>query len=748
MSSSSEQFCLDPGRNCWSVEKAERFGWAIDGASYFEALRDSFEKARREILIIGWDIDSRVELIRDEHHPHYPSPLCETLQSLVDERPDLRVHVLSWDFAMIYVLERELLPAYSFGWQDSDRLHFALDGKHVTGASQHQKVVIVDGNTAYSGGIDITRNRWDTPEHAADDRRRTDPNGNLYGPFHDIQAVVSGAAARKLRALADFRWKNVTGESLPDFDEKTAADCWPDTIEVAARDVDTILARTWADPDSGHITNEVEQLFLDQIHTARKSIYMENQYFTSEVIGEALAARLEESNGPEIVIVLPGKTSGWLEQSTMDVLRNRVVDRLRSADRHDRLRILCPVADELGDAAINVHAKLTITDSRWIRIGSANLSRRSMGLDSECDLLVDAGDSGAALRMAAELIAEHTGSTAEDVRERLGDRGLLRTLDAVNGGERRLEPLQADPASADALLEPLARVADLEKPIERAWSESMSELGNRLLADTDAESAEPPTGSDPQAGPVEAERDQETESGDEETDGGSGGWMPGRRAGFLFLAVIVIGLGVWIQQSLQSAGGDLSPEEILGMLRDKTAHPVAPFLAVPAFVVGALLIAPATWMIALIALLFEPLVASLVSTAGVALATALTHYIGSFYAEGIGSRLPQQVMQRVKRMAAASDVWSLVGLRLIPIAPFTIVNVAVGVSGVRMRPFLLGTLIAMVPGILVLCFSIDRARAALRGEPVFDPWIAVVIVVAGISLVALRVIRNRTRDSG
>lgn len=748
MSNSGDQFCLDPGRNCWSVETAGRFGWAIDAEIYFRALRESFEKARHEILILGWDIDSCVELIRDKDHPHYPSPLCETLQLLVDARADLRVHVLSWDFAMIYVLERELLPAYSFGWQDSDRLHFKLDSRHVTGASQHQKIVIVDGNTAYSGGIDITRNRWDTPAHASGDPRRRDPDGEPYGPFHDIQAVVSGAAARKLRELAEFRWRNATGTSLPPLDDERVAssDCWPDAIEVAARDVDTILARTYADLDTGEVTNEVEQLFADQIRTAAESIYIENQYFTSEVIGEALALRLEQRDGPEIVIVLPGKTSGWLEQSTMDVLRNRIVHRLRQADRHERLRILCPVADELGGTPINVHAKLMIVDGRWIRIGSANLSRRSMGLDSECDLLIDTADGNAALRMTAELLAEHTGAQIDDAKQQLDERGLLGAVAALSGGERRLEPLRANLESTDALLEPLARVVDLEKPIERAWSESMNELGNRFLTATAADPAEPPAPEEDREDPDEARDNNGAEPADDSAALSGSGWLLGRRAGFAFLAVVVIGLAVWIQQSLQSAGGGFSPEEILELLREQTAHPLAPLLAVPAFVVGALLIAPATWMVALIALLFEPTVASIVSTLGTVAATVVTHYIGAFFAESIGARLPQKVIGRVQRMAAASDVWSLVGLRLIPIAPFTIVNIAVGVSGVRLRPFLLGTVIAMVPGILILCFSIDRARAALRGEPVFDPWIAVVIVLAGIGLVALRIIRNRMRE--
>ena len=126
--------------------------------------------------------------------------------------------MLSWDFSVIYVLERELLPARSFGWQDSERLHFRLDGRHPVGASQHQKVVVIDGSLAFLGGIDLTKARWDTRRHAADEGRRRDPDGNSYRPFHDVQAVVSGPTAAELRELADERWMNATGESLPALD--------------------------------------------------------------------------------------------------------------------------------------------------------------------------------------------------------------------------------------------------------------------------------------------------------------------------------------------------------------------------------------------------------------------------------------------------------------------------------------------------------------------------------------------------
>ena len=96
----------------WRTARASRLGWLVDGEAYFGALNDVLPRARREILIVGWDIDSRLQLVRDGDGD--ASGLCEWLDSLLGQRPDLHINVLSWDFAAVYVLERELLAGVSF----------------------------------------------------------------------------------------------------------------------------------------------------------------------------------------------------------------------------------------------------------------------------------------------------------------------------------------------------------------------------------------------------------------------------------------------------------------------------------------------------------------------------------------------------------------------------------------------------------------------------------------------------------
>ena len=687
-------------RNTWKIARAGSFGWAIDGENYFAALRDSFEAAQHEILILGWDIDSRVELIRDENHPHYPSPLAATLQDLVDRRPNLRVHVLSWDFALVYVLERELLPARAFGWHNSDRLHFQLDGRHATGASHHQKIVVIDGALAYAGGLDLTKCRWDSRAHAADEPRRRDPDGSHYGPFHDVQAIVSGDAAAALHELVNFRWSQATGAALPALEHRgDSGELWPDGVPVRARDVDVGFARTWHDIDGSECIDEVKQLYLDMIAAAKQSIYIENQYFTSIPISEALARRLREENGPEVVIVLPGETSGWLEQATMDILRNRAIGRLQESDKFGRLRIVAPDSDELGDTTITVHSKLMVVDGRYARIGSANLSRRSMGLDSECDLVID--DEAAATALCADLLAEHLDGEFNAVAESLATDGLIATIDRFNHKPRRLGPLEIDPSDIEqAVLEPVAKIADLDEPImQRANGET--------------------------------------------TTGTSGATL----AGWLFLAVVGLAIAAWVYGVVQDSDGDFSLRNLLDAARRIADHPLAALVVPPAIVLGSLVFAPVTGMIAVCALLFDPWVASVSALLGVLLATTVNHWLGGHFHGALMKRMPDAIADKIGTIASSSDIWTLAGLRLVPIAPFTVVNLVVGASGAALGPFLIGTAIAMTPGIVLISLSVDRARAALAGESVFDPWIVVGIATAGAAIIALRVWQN-SRKTG
>ena len=181
---------LTPGRNCWRIERADKVSLLVDGEEYFGAVRSALASAQHSIYILGWDIDSRMRLVPDGAHDGLPESLGEFLDAVVARQRALRGYVLSWDFAMLYAMEREWLPIYKLDGRTHRRLKFRLDDQHPVGASHHQKVIVVDDAVAFVSGYDLTRCRFDTSDHRIDDPRRVDHRGIDAGSVGQVHHVV------------------------------------------------------------------------------------------------------------------------------------------------------------------------------------------------------------------------------------------------------------------------------------------------------------------------------------------------------------------------------------------------------------------------------------------------------------------------------------------------------------------------------------------------------------------------------
>src|SRR5581483_3792923 len=93
---------LVPGRTVWRLEPCRRAAVLVDGACFFGAVRSAFLAARRSIFVIGWDIDSRTELVGEESPADgLPTAFGPFLAKLVSRRPDLRVRLLLWDYPVL-----------------------------------------------------------------------------------------------------------------------------------------------------------------------------------------------------------------------------------------------------------------------------------------------------------------------------------------------------------------------------------------------------------------------------------------------------------------------------------------------------------------------------------------------------------------------------------------------------------------------------------------------------------------------
>jgi phosphatidylserine/phosphatidylglycerophosphate/cardiolipin synthase-like enzyme len=268
--------------------------------------------------------------------------------------------------------------------------------------------------------------------------------------------AVEGDAARALGDLARQRWQTATGEEHRPVPPGSA--CWPPDLAPDLVGTEVAIART-RPPQSGRATRrEAALLNRAALTGARRSIYIEAQYFASSAIARILARRLREPEGPDVVIVVTASSRGLLERLVMGANRNRLIRRLKRADRSRRLRVMYAVVPGKDGAEQEVlnHSKLVVVDDRFLRIGSSNLNNRSEGLDTECDLAIEARNEEESRAIAAlreRLLAEHLASRPETVRSIVAEsRSLLQAIDRLNTRPRGLRPLRTGPGGTGLLL--------------------------------------------------------------------------------------------------------------------------------------------------------------------------------------------------------------------------------------------------------------------------------------------------------
>ena len=446
-----------PGKNCWRVEHADRSAVLIDGENYFRAVRKSLAQAKQRIMLLGWDFDERVEMHDTVETPEGPLRIGAYFDWLLHNNRDLEIYLLRWDTGALKSFLRVNGLITLIRWYLHRRVHFKLDAHHPVGAAHHQKVIVIDEDTAFCSGIDVTNNRWDTRSHDEEHEHRMQPDGHDAGPWHDAAMVVQGDIAKALSEYAKQHWRDAGGKPVKAVTAR--ADCWPKGIKADFENCQIAIARTLPEMDDQDGVSEIENLYLDLIAAAKDFIYAESQYFASSLIASAIAERLAEEAGPEIVIVNPESAEGWLESEIMDSGRARIHEALKGRDKYDRFRIFHPFT--AGGTPIYVHAKILIVDDQYLRIGSSNFNNRSLGFDSECDVAIDASASpgkevaGQIAFTRNDLLAEHLGVEEKEVAAAMEKTGsLIKTIEMLGASGRRLRPYQTP--NVDAVQEWLA----------------------------------------------------------------------------------------------------------------------------------------------------------------------------------------------------------------------------------------------------------------------------------------------------
>jgi phospholipase D1/2 len=332
-----------------------------------------------------------------------------------------------------------------------------------------------------------------------------------------------------------------------------------------------------------------------------------------------------------------------------------------------------------------------------VLIGSSNISNRSMGLDTECDLAIESAGAASTARAIAHfrnrLVGEHLGVSAQQVGAVLDAKpSLIAAVDDLCGRERTLEPLDAEvPAWRDRLI-PDGKLLDPEGPI----------VPEPLLEACTADDDRP----------------------------------TGRRKLLLGAGVFLVLLGIAAAWQWTSLGDWLEVERLAAWVNSLRGHPLAPFMVIGGYVIGGLALVPVLVLITATALAFGPLLGFVYSLLGCLASAVVTYGIGYLLGHDIIHSLAGARIGGLSRRLARHGLVAVLIVRVVPVAPFSVVNIVAGASHIRLRDYTLGTCLGMLPGLIMMTVFGDRLENVIR-NPTAETFLVLIGVIALIVLLTI-----------
>ncbi|NJD76509.1 MAG: hypothetical protein FIB08_05355 [Candidatus Methanoperedens sp.] len=216
---------------------------------------------------------------------------------------------------------------------------------------------------------------WDTPDHLIFDHRRGSGNPGIGNkPIHDVCIRLHGPVIADVEEIFIQLW-NFRSE------EEHSADIIPQPGPLKAAGTQSVqLVRTFPAEILPGITNGetgILEAYQRAIGNAQDFIYLENQYFTSQTIANALNQALDTNPGLQIILLLNENT----DVPAYKQLQNNLLEQLGTS--HPRIGAFSLWKTSSGAGGIElkqcyIHSKVAVIDDRWGTVGSANLDGISM----------------------------------------------------------------------------------------------------------------------------------------------------------------------------------------------------------------------------------------------------------------------------------------------------------------------------------------------------------------------------------
>lgn len=366
----------------------------IDGEQAFAAIAEAISEARDYVHITGWHSAAHLEMIRRD-----PPTILGALLAQAAERVDVRL--LAWAGAPVPVFHpsRKEVSASVQSLIRQTRIRCELDPREHPFHCHHEKTVVIDGQLAFVGGIDMTDfggDRNDSSEHRA--RRRLG--------WHDVGTRLRGPAVADVRDHFALRWKELTGETLAGG--PAPEPCGEHTVQVIRTVAEGMYERL------PHGDFRILESYVRALRGAQRYVYLENQFLWAPEIVDLLATKLRRPPNDEfrVVIVLPTRANNGQDDTKGQL------GVLAGADDGAGRLLAATLRSRSGgrEDPLYVHAKVGIVDDRWLTIGSANLNAHSLLNDTEMNVATD--DPGLARQTRLRLWAEHLETDVPAIADR------------------------------------------------------------------------------------------------------------------------------------------------------------------------------------------------------------------------------------------------------------------------------------------------------------------------------------------
>ncbi|MBU4609306.1 VTT domain-containing protein [Achromobacter sp. GG226] len=203
----------------------------------------------------------------------------------------------------------------------------------------------------------------------------------------------------------------------------------------------------------------------------------------------------------------------------------------------------------------------------------------------------------------------------------------------------------------------------------------------------------------------------------------------------LVLAAVVA--GIWLLTPLRD---HLTVDDFVAAADALEDMPFAPLIVIAVYVIGPFLLVPLTVTVAATGAIFGAWPGLAYAFVGSMLAAYLSFLVGSLVGGRNLRRIAGARVDALSRKVASKGVRAVLAVRLVPVAPFVVVNLVAGASAIRLRDYMLGTMLGMLPGILIKVVFVDQLAQAAETS---DMDALGKLAIAAVVLVLLGVVVRR-----